>query len=54
MKELAQFLLDRAMEHDSPALLFNLAAGYLISAKVIRPGRGDADGDGRGGSRRGG
>jgi Domain of unknown function (DUF4158) len=38
MKELAQFLLDRAMEHDSPALLFNLAAEYLISAQVIRPG----------------
>ena len=37
-KELRQFLLDRAMEHDSPALLFSLAAGYLISAKVIRPG----------------
>ena len=36
--ELRQFLLDRAMEHDSPTLLFNLAAGYLISAKVIRPG----------------
>jgi Domain of unknown function (DUF4158) len=38
MKELEQFLLDRAMEHDSPALLFSLAAEYLISAKVIRPG----------------
>ena len=25
MKELEQFLLDRAMEHDSPTLLFNLA-----------------------------
>ena len=37
-KELRQFLLDRAMEHDSPTLLFNLATGYLISAKVIRPG----------------
>ena len=37
-KELRQFLLDRAMEHDSPALLFSLATGYLISAKVIRPG----------------
>ena len=24
-KELEQFLLDRAMEHDSPTLLFNLA-----------------------------
>jgi TnpA family transposase len=38
MKELEQFLLDRAMEHDSPALLFNLAREYLMSAKVIRPG----------------
>jgi hypothetical protein len=37
-KELRQFLLDRAMEHDSPTLLFNLATEYLISAKVIRPG----------------
>jgi hypothetical protein len=37
-KELRQFLLDRAMEHDSPTLLFNLATGYLIPAKVIRPG----------------
>lgn len=38
MKELAQFLLDRAMEHDSPTLLFNLAREYLMSVKVIRPG----------------
>src|SRR5260370_37687940 len=38
MKDLEQFLLDRAMEHDSPALLFSLAAEYLISAKTIRPG----------------
>ncbi|MFC4899487.1 Tn3 family transposase [Streptosporangium amethystogenes subsp. fukuiense] len=37
-KELEQFLLDRAMEHDSPTLLFNLAREYLIAAKVIRPG----------------
>ena len=37
-KELEQFLLDRAMEHDSPTLLFNLAREYLMSAKVIRPG----------------
>ncbi len=37
-KELEQFLLDRAMEHDSPTLLFNLAREYLVSAKVIRPG----------------
>jgi hypothetical protein len=38
MKELEQFLLDRAMEHDSPSLLFTLATEYLIGAKVIRPG----------------
>jgi hypothetical protein len=38
MKELAQFLLDRAMEHDSPTLLFSLACEYLIAAKTIRPG----------------
>jgi Domain of unknown function (DUF4158) len=38
MKEVEQFLLDRAMEHDSPALLFNLATEFLISAKTIRPG----------------
>jgi hypothetical protein len=35
MKELEQFLLDRAMEHDSPTLLFNLAREYLMSAKVV-------------------
>jgi hypothetical protein len=33
MKELEQFLLDRAMEHDSPTLLFNLAREYLMSAR---------------------
>ncbi|KAB8194591.1 DUF4158 domain-containing protein [Nonomuraea phyllanthi] len=38
MKELEQFLLDRAMEHDSPTLLFDLAREYLMAAKVIRPG----------------
>ncbi|MBB4942819.1 hypothetical protein FHR32_007219 [Streptosporangium album] len=38
MKELEQFLTDRAMEHDSPTLLFNLAREYLMSVKVIRPG----------------
>ncbi|MCA2229356.1 DUF4158 domain-containing protein [Nonomuraea aurantiaca] len=38
MKELEQFLLDRAMEHDSPTLLINLATEYLMAAKTIRPG----------------
>ncbi|MGI5489623.1 DUF4158 domain-containing protein [Microtetraspora malaysiensis] len=38
LKELEQFLLDRAMEHDSPTLLFTLAREYLISTRTIRPG----------------
>jgi len=37
-KELEEFLLARAMEHDSPGLLFRLACDHLISAQVIRPG----------------
>jgi len=38
IKELDEFLLARAMEHDSPTLLFRLACEYLISAQMIRPG----------------
>jgi hypothetical protein len=38
LKELDEFLLARAMEHDSPTLLFRLACEYLICARVIRPG----------------
>lgn len=38
LKELDEFLLARAMEHDSPTLLFRLACEYLISTRVIRPG----------------
>ncbi|MET3140567.1 UNVERIFIED_ORG: hypothetical protein ABIB13_000259 [Arthrobacter sp. UYEF2] len=38
LKELDEFLLARAMEHDSPTLLVRLACKYLISARVIRPG----------------
>lgn len=37
LKELDEFLLARAMEHDSPTLLFRLTCEYLISARVIRP-----------------
>ena len=37
-QELDEFLLARAMEHDSPTLLFRLACEHLISARVIRPG----------------
>ncbi len=32
-KELGEFLLARAMAHDSPTLLFRLACEYLISAR---------------------
>ncbi|MEU2134575.1 DUF4158 domain-containing protein [Streptomyces sp. NPDC018352] len=38
LKELDEFLLARAMEHDSPSLLFRLGCEYLRSTKVIRPG----------------
>ncbi len=38
LKELDEFLLARAMEHDSPTLLFRLSCEYLSSARVIRPG----------------
>jgi hypothetical protein len=37
-KELDEFLFARAMEHDSPKLLFRLACEYLVSSRVIRPG----------------
>ncbi|MGH7736235.1 MAG: DUF4158 domain-containing protein, partial [Gemmatimonadales bacterium] len=38
LKDLEQFLLDRAMEHDTPSLLFHQAAEFLVSAHVARPG----------------
>lgn len=37
-KELDEFLFARAMEHDSPKLLFTLACEFLISERVVRPG----------------
>jgi len=37
-KQLQEFLFSRAMEHDSPKLLFRLACEYLASVRVIRPG----------------
>jgi hypothetical protein len=37
-KQLQEFLLARAMEHDAPRLLFRLACEYLASAQLIRPG----------------
>jgi len=38
LDELDEFLLARALEHDSPTLLFRLACEHLVSARVIRPG----------------
>jgi hypothetical protein len=38
-KELDEFLFARAMEHDSPKLLFGLACEYLLSERVVRPGQ---------------
>lgn len=37
-KELDEFLFARAMEHDSPKLLFRLACEYLSSSRLVRPG----------------
>lgn len=38
LKELDEFLLARAMEHDAPSLLFRLACEYLVTTRVVRPG----------------
>ncbi|MBB4893332.1 hypothetical protein FHS39_002363 [Streptomyces olivoverticillatus] len=38
LKELGEFLLARAMEHDSPSLLFRLACEHLAASRVVRPG----------------
>jgi len=38
LKELDEFLLARAMEHDSPSLLFRLACEHLATSRVVRPG----------------
>ncbi len=38
LKELEKFLECRAMEHDSPSLLFNLACEHLLASKTVRPG----------------
>ncbi|MEI6624549.1 MAG: DUF4158 domain-containing protein, partial [Actinomycetes bacterium] len=38
VKELDQFLMARAMEHDAPGVLFELACERLRGAQLIRPG----------------
>jgi hypothetical protein len=37
-KDLEEFLFARAMEHDSPKLLFRLACEHLSSSRLVRPG----------------
>ncbi len=37
-KDLEEFLLARAIEHDAPSVLFRLGCEYLQSAKIVRPG----------------
>ena len=37
-RDLEEFLFARAMEHDSPKLLFRLACEYLSSSRLVRPG----------------
>jgi hypothetical protein len=37
-KDLEEFLFARALEHESPKLLFRLACEYLSSSRLIRPG----------------
>jgi len=37
-KQLSTWLLERAMEHDKPSLLFQLAAEKLYHDKIVRPG----------------
>jgi Domain of unknown function (DUF4158) len=48
-KDLEEFLLVRAMEHDSLKLLFRQACEYLSSSRVVRPGGGVHPGARRGG-----
>jgi hypothetical protein len=37
-KDLEEFLLARAIEHDAPSVLFRLGCEYLQAAKIVRPG----------------
>lgn len=37
-RALARWLVERALEHDTPSLLFQLAAEHLYAERVVRPG----------------
>jgi hypothetical protein len=36
-KDLEEFVLARAVEHDAPSVLFRLGCEYLQAAKIVRP-----------------
>ncbi|MCK5520921.1 MAG: DUF4158 domain-containing protein, partial [Candidatus Marinimicrobia bacterium] len=38
LKELSEWILQRALEHDKPTLLFHMACEKLHSDKIVRPG----------------
>jgi hypothetical protein len=38
LKELSEWLVQRALEHDKPTLLFQMASERLYSMRIIRPG----------------
>jgi TnpA family transposase len=38
LQALAVFLLERALEHDKPIVLFQIACEYLKSERIVRPG----------------
>jgi hypothetical protein len=38
LRSLANWLLARALEHDKPSLLFQLAREHLLAEKIVRPG----------------
>lgn len=37
-KDLEEFLLARAVEHDAPSVLFQLGCEFLRSVRIVRPG----------------
>src|SRR2546428_7683655 len=38
LQALAAFLLERALEHDKPIALFQMACQHLTSERIVRPG----------------
>ena len=38
LQALASFVLERALEHDKPIVLFQMACEHLKSKRIVRPG----------------